>query len=130
MVENQHVQLWIEDGIVHGIYKKNCIITLEVAKEIVALRLKLQAGKSYPGIAYMLEGNSVFTPEARKFLAKEGYEGATRVALVTTSLARAVIANVFITIDKPPKPTKLFVSKEKALQWLKKADHPHYAQMN
>ncbi len=119
MVENQHVQLWIEDGIVHGIYKKNCIITLEAAKEIVALRLQLQAGKLYPGLAYMLEGNSVYTPEARKYLATEGYAGATKVALVTTSLMKAVIANIFIAIDKPLKPTKLFASKEKALQWLK-----------
>ena len=119
MVENQHVQLWLEDGIVHGIYKKNCIITLEAAKEIIALRLQLQDGKLYPGIAYMLDGNSVFTPEARKYLAKEGYSGATKVALVTTSLARAVVANIFISIDKPPKPTRLFASKEKALHWLK-----------
>ena len=119
MVENQHVQIWLEDGIVHGIYKKNCIITLEAAKEIVSLRLKLQAGKLYPAIIYMLDGDSVFTPQARKYLAKEGYEGVTKAVLITTSLARAVIANVFITIDRPLKPTKLFTSKEKGLQWLK-----------
>ncbi len=119
MVENQNIQFWIEDGILHGLYKKNCMVTLEAAKEIVKLRLSMQGDKTYPCIAYLLEGEGVFKSDARKFLAIDGYIGVEKLAIITTSSVKAVIANVFITIDKPIKPTRLFTSKQKALLWLK-----------
>ena len=119
MVENQHVQIWIDDGIVHGIYKKNCVVTHETAKEMVELRLQLQAGKLYPCIVYLLEGNGIYRPDGRKYMAKQGYEGMTKLAIITTSPAKTVIANIYIAIDKPVKPTRLFTNKESALKRLK-----------
>ena len=121
MVENQHVQFWIENAVLHCIYKKNCIITLEAAKVVIALRLQLQEGKSYPCICYVLDGSSVFMPEARKYLAKHGNEGIDKLALITTSSVKAVIANLYIAIDKPNKPARLFTNRENALKWLELA---------
>ncbi|MBC7450216.1 MAG: STAS/SEC14 domain-containing protein [Cytophagales bacterium] len=110
---------WIEDDIVFCIYKKDCIITFEDAKKMVQARLKAQKGASYPGLAYVAERVTI-TPDARKYFANEGYEGVTKVALITLSPLKVIIANIFIKIDKPLKPTRLFTNKEEAVRWLKK----------
>ncbi|MBC7450215.1 MAG: hypothetical protein H7259_01860 [Cytophagales bacterium] len=118
MYEDKEFQMWLQDGVLHLIYKKDIIITLEVAKRIVSTRLLLQEGTSYPGIAYMNEF-TVATPEARKFLAKEGYEGVVKAAVITYSKIRTVIVSMFIMFDKPLKPTRIFTNREDALKWLK-----------
>ncbi|MBC7450214.1 MAG: hypothetical protein H7259_01855 [Cytophagales bacterium] len=76
-------------------YKKNCIVTLELAKEIVALRLRVQNGVSCPGIAYVDE-SVIMTTAARKYLANEGYEGVSRAALISTSKMKGIMINVFL----------------------------------
>jgi hypothetical protein len=117
-VENDHVKFWIEDEVVHGFYKKGCILSLKAAKEVVALRLKLQKGRTYKGLVYVTH-IKVVGDDAKKFLAKEGYEGVEKAALVSNSVFMTMLGNVFISFNKPIKPTRLFSNKEDALKWLK-----------
>lgn len=114
----ENLQCWIEDEMVHAYYMHGCILTLEFAKELVALRLSLQGGKDYPIVAYV-EDSVVINPDARKYLAKEGYNGVSKVALITNSKIKTVFINIFISIDRPPKPTKLFTDKMAAIRWIK-----------
>ncbi len=58
------------------------------------------------------------TPEARAYMAKEGYEGLEKLAMITNSTMLTVIGNLYITMNKPVKPTGLFSNKEDALKWL------------
>jgi hypothetical protein len=117
-VENDYVKFWFEEGIIHGYYKKDCIISLKAAKEIVGLRLKFQQGKTCKGLIYITHIKMV-TADAKEYLAKEGYEGIEKAALISSSFFTTVIGNVFISINKPIRPTRLFRKKEDALEWLK-----------
>jgi hypothetical protein len=48
--------------------------------------------------------------------------GATLVkagALITGSAVNKTIGNIFLSIDKPLVPTKLFTNEESARQWLR-----------
>ena len=117
-IENEHIKIWIEDEIVHGLYKKSAIIGLKAAQDVVALRLKIQNGKSYKGIAYTSH-MGVVSPEARKYLAAAGYEGIEKAAIITNSHMSNLIGNLFILSNKPPKPTRLFKNVEDAVKWLK-----------
>jgi hypothetical protein len=59
------------------------------------------------------------TPEARTFLAKADsnpYSSAT--AYITKTLAEKLLANAFIHFNKPVRPTKMFTSEAKAIEWL------------
>jgi hypothetical protein len=117
-IENDHVRIWLENEIVHVLYKKGAIIGLKMAKEIVALRLELQKGNSYDAIAYINDVATV-SPDARSYLALEGSQGVKKVALITNSSISTLLGNIFIQINKPPRPTRLFKNKEAALKWLK-----------
>jgi hypothetical protein len=117
--EFSHSIFWIEDDILHASYKKDIsIISLEKAKEIVKKRLEIQEGKSYLGIVF-IHDSTVISAEARRYLANEGYAGVIKAAIVISSPLKAAMANVFIMIDRPLKPTKLFTNKEEAIKWLK-----------
>jgi hypothetical protein len=119
MVENQYIQIWMEDDIVCGCYKKSALLGLEGAKAAVDLRLKFQNGKSYKGLAFITHVK-VLTPEARKYLSEAGYIGVEKAAIIANSPIAILLGNLFILINKPPKPTKLFKDKEDAIKWLKK----------
>jgi hypothetical protein len=59
------------------------------------------------------------TPEARKFLAKaESNPYSSAAAYLTKTLAEKILANAFIRFNKPVRPTRMFTSEAKALEWL------------
>ncbi|WP_018343737.1 hypothetical protein [Cytophaga aurantiaca] len=117
--EFSYSDFWIEDEILHGTYKKdNSIISLETAKEIVKKRLEIQQGKPYLGLVF-LHDSIVMSAEARKYMANEGYAGVIKAAIVISSSLKAIMANVFIMVDRPLKPTKIFTSYADAIKWLK-----------
>ena len=41
------------------------------------------------------------------------------MALLIKSPVSKVLGNIFLGINKPPYPTKLFTDKEEAIKWLK-----------
>lgn len=117
-IENNVIKLWLEDDVIHLVYKRDCIISLDAAKEIVRMRLEYQKGLSYKGIAFISLIKTV-TPEARQYLAKEGSNGVTKVALIVSSSFTTILGNLFVSINKPLVPTKLFSTKEEGMKWLK-----------
>ena len=117
--ENENIKIWKEEEVIYSLYKQNAIVTLDAAKEIVKQRLLFQNFEEFPFIAFLSQDVKIITPEARKYFAMEGYEGISKMAIVTNSTMKAILANIYITIDKPVKPTKLFKSEEEALIWLK-----------
>lgn len=56
--------------------------------------------------------------EARAFAAQTKNDGSTASAFIITSTANKLIGNFYININKPDKPTKIFSSEEKAIEWL------------
>jgi hypothetical protein len=117
--ENEFVSIWIEDGILYCLYKKDAVIGLEAAREIVAMRKKVVKGVSYPALAF-IKNLKVVSKEARKYFAEEGTEGMTMGALLTDSGFSKILGNLFLAIDKPKMPVRLFTNIEEAIIWLKK----------
>jgi hypothetical protein len=116
-VENDIVKFWIEDDIIYCLYKKGSILTKESAKEVIKLRLDFQQGKTYKCLTYATQ-MEMTTPEARQYMAREGYEGLEKVALIVHSGMLTLLGNMYIMVNKPVKPTRLFYNKEDALAWL------------
>jgi hypothetical protein len=98
------------------VYKKQSIITLKAAEEIVAQRLEWQEGEIYNGIAYV-DNIELITPEAKAYMAATGFKGMNYLALIVNSKFKTLLGNLFITFDKPIIPTRMFQRKEDALKW-------------
>jgi hypothetical protein len=117
--ENDYVAFWMEDGILTGMYKKDVVIGLEAAKEIVALRKKFTLGVAYPALAYIKYVKTI-SKEAREYFADEGTDLLVKLALVTDSGFSKILGNIFLELDKPLTPTRMFTNKEEAVEWLRK----------
>jgi hypothetical protein len=115
--ESPHVSMWLDGDIMCARYVKNLKMTLDVAKSCVGARLFFAKGKSYPLLVDMTGIKSV-TADARKYMATVGVTWVTAGALITGSSLSKTIGNIFLAIDKPAVPTRLFTDEEKARQWL------------
>jgi hypothetical protein len=115
--ENPYVTMWMDEDFLCARYKKALHMTLEIAKSCVGARLFFAAGKSYPLLVDM-QGIKSVTTEARKYMASVGAMGVTAGALITGSQISRAIGNIFLAIDKPAVPTKLFTDEQKAREWL------------
>jgi hypothetical protein len=78
----------------------------------------LANGKKY---LKLVEGNKnvSVTKEARDLsAAMKEWDNSIAVALVVKSMTNKIIANFYINFNKPAVPTRIFTTKEKAIEWL------------
>ena len=99
------------------LYKKDAVVGLQAAKEIVALCEKLAQGKVYPPLVYVKHLKVVST-DARKFFATKGGPN-IRGAIIADSGFSRILGNMFLVLDKPLTPLKMFTDKDEAIKWIK-----------
>src|SRR5687767_6969851 len=115
--ENEYMEVWLENGIVTGVYKSNTIDIVS-AKECVSIRLKVSNGKPSPTYLDARKVKSI-SKEARDYFASdEGRREMTACAIVVESAVGRFLVNFFLQINKPPVPIKFFSDKEDAVKWL------------
>ncbi len=122
--ETDYMEIWIEQGIICIVFKKNLILSEEIAKDMVNERLKISNGVIRPLFADISELASVDI-KARKYLA--GEEAARFIsagAIRVNGLISKLAGNIFLSVDKPLVPSKLFTDRDKAIEWLKKYRKP------
>ena len=115
--EIPYVTMWIDGPIMYCKYVDDLHLSLEVAKTCVEGRIYFSKGKSFP-LFIDMTGIKSTTREARKYMASMGATLVTAAALITKSPVSRTIGNIFLKIDKPQVPLKLFTSEEKAREWL------------
>lgn len=111
------VTLWMDDGILCCRYSDNLHVSLDVAKACVESRIFFAKGNSYPLLIDM-KGIKSTTREAREYMASVGVTLVKAGALITGSPFNRMLGNIFLTIDRPPVPTRLFTNEVAARQWL------------
>ncbi|MCR6640988.1 MAG: hypothetical protein NVV82_18845 [Sporocytophaga sp.] len=114
--ENDLIKLWIEDGILWAEYKE-IILNTEEAKKIVSDRILFQNGTVYPAIADIRKIKYI-NKGANEYLSKEGNILVHCVAVIVESHVSEILGNFYLKLSKPPLPTKLFRSAEKAKAWV------------
>lgn len=116
--ENPYVTLWIKDNILFCTYKNKLRIDLNIAKECVAFRLEYTKGVSYP-VYVDMKGIISVTREGREYFSLEGSKLIKAGAFMVNSPLAKIIGNIFLTVNKPPVPAKLFTNEADAINWLK-----------
>lgn len=108
-----------DDGILRIKVLEGADITLENIKKNFEVYKELLGDKK---ALLMIDSRAKynFTKEARIFTAKNQM-GLNRVAVahVIGSFANRWIISIYVRINKPVVPTKMFSSEERAIKWLK-----------
>jgi hypothetical protein len=110
-------ELDLKNNTVFAFFPKGLKVDLEMAKQILLERLKLQQGKAYP-LMLTLGGLISNTTEARKFMIEKGTEGISKGAIIVRKKYEEIVINVFLAVDKPLVPVKVFLNDSEALLWL------------
>lgn len=121
--ESTYAIFRIEDSILYGTIKAGVTIDLEAAKHIGQARRAFLKGRSYPAIAN-IRHVELITKEARNYLEKEAIiektqSGVTAVAVLVRNRLTVITANLFMKIVRPKTPTRVFMTREQALKWVK-----------
>lgn len=116
---NDYSEFWIEDGILHFVYRPNILIDRKAAEKIVRDRIRFQNEKAYPILCDLRNIRNV-EKEGRDFLAQQGSILAKAVALLIEPFFSEMLSQIFIETSKPNVPTSLFTSEMQALKFLEK----------
>lgn len=103
--------------------------TEALARKGFERRLALAKGHK---LLLLVDGRNVkeVTSEARKFLASQAEEGLLAVALWIKSPVERMIANIYLSWNKPRNPTCCFNSRDKAIAWLQRQEQLAQNSMN
>ena len=117
--ENEFVRLQLINGIIHMSYASNTIITLDMAKVIVEERLRITGGIPRPILGDAREVVTV-NRATMSFFAKDEKSllFVSAIGILIRDKLQKFLGNVFLKIDRPVAPSKLFTQHEKALLWL------------
>lgn len=111
-----------EDGVIVQRLRDNARQTLADAKENVEAYLTLCVSTKHP---CLIDGRAALTaePGVREYYARpEVAERTLAAALLVGSSAMRVIANLFLTVNKPIMPTRMFTVEHEALAWLRRME--------
>jgi hypothetical protein len=116
--ENQYAIVWKEDEIIMAVFKSDINLDLEGALEAVKLRKTLTTDKDYPMLVDIRNIKGA-NKEAREYMgSKDAAEGVSKAAIIIDSNFSMYIGNLFLALNKPEAPTKLFTEKSAAVKWL------------
>ena len=112
-------QVWMTDnGIFHAIFDTNVNLTLEEAKEIIALEKKLSGGNRHPAFVDIQKVKTVHQDARQYFASDSAAEIQVAAALLIGSPVSRAIGNFFLRLNKPILPVQMFTDKKQALHWL------------
>lgn len=119
-LETKYVNFLVENGILIATYAPNLIISLDIAKEMVEERIRFSDGITFPILVDLRGLASIDTLSRKYFTTERALKYTSAGALLVESLISKLAGNIYITVDRPALPAKLFTDKNKAIRWLTK----------
>lgn len=118
--ENDFCWMRVSNGILFVKFKPGLVINVEIAKQMYYDRLKFSNGISRP---LLLDGRNFVSMDRatmKYYKTKEVTQCITAAAFLTGNALTSLAGNLFLTLEKPLIPTKLFTDEKKAVEWLEK----------
>ena len=110
---------FIQDEILNLVYKKGISVDLDNVKENLKLRQSFQKGKK---LLVLIDVTEVwdYSSDAKEFAASQDVADLSiaQAIIIGRSLPTIILANFYIKVNRPKVPTKLFGSRESAIDWL------------
>jgi hypothetical protein len=110
----------LDDDIVRIVIREKDIVTAKEAGAMNDAIGELSGGKEV-FVMILAEDAAQFDKSAREFSASAAGTIFTKAdALVVRNLAHRILANFYISFNKPLKPSRVFNSEEEAIAWFRK----------
>ncbi len=118
----------IEHGVTFRIYK-NRIFHVSIPKDMKIGKTVIECGYRFLDLhgagrfynLYEFDSFADVEPEVREWAADTSGNNYTYCdAIVIRNLAQKIMADFYIKVNKPKMPTKIFYSKDKAIEWILK----------
>lgn len=107
------------DGVMHIHYKAVDEFSVDDLMDIINGLYRIGKGKKFLNLM-TFEKFFIVEKGVREVAATEvGSRYSAADAIVVKSTALKLLVNLYIALNKPNRPTRLFDSQEKALEWLK-----------
>ncbi|HSZ25769.1 MAG TPA: hypothetical protein VK766_08635 [Cytophagaceae bacterium] len=116
-MENEWVYIEIRGHYIYVRYKPNTLLDLDAAKKILQDAVDFSGDKIYPALTDIRE-MPAHSKEVRDYFAIEGSETTFANAIIVSSSFSRILANFFLTLNKPKIPTRIFSDSAKAAKWL------------
>ena len=119
VIETRISRKWLdEDGILRIIMLPKVAVTLPDVKADMATYEQATGGKKCPVLVDIRDLKSM-DREARAFGSANGPEHLLAAALLISSPVSRVIGNLFLGLNRPSIPIRLFTSEVEAVEWSK-----------
>ncbi len=116
-LENDWVWMEIKGHYFYTCYKPGTNLDLNAAKTIIRDATTLSQDILYPALTDIAD-MPAHPKEVREYFAKEGSHNAIAHAIIVSNALSKLLANFFLTLNKPIVPTRLFTDVSKAAKWL------------
>jgi hypothetical protein len=81
--------------------------------------VELNPAADYP-VIFETQGFVSITKEARELAAsREMAKDVAAMALIVNTMATRILANFYLKVNKPMRPTRMFTDMQKAIEWCK-----------
>ena len=119
-IETEIADIWIDsERIIHMNFKDSEYHGIDEAKSITKAHNLLADGTPCPVLANIQSVSVGADRYARKhYVSEEGSSMKTAMAMVVKSPVQRMLGNIFVKINRPPYPTRLFSKKQDAVVWL------------
>ena len=120
----KHITIWADDShpdMIFGIYSPKLEIDIHIAKELVDNRLDYTGGRPAYTLIDFTNVKSV-TKEARDYMnsPEGGLRGLLGGAFLSNNVVATLFVNLYLKVNIPTIPAKMFTNKVEAINWLKK----------
>lgn len=119
-VKTKYAEYIIEDEIMYITFRPGLVITESTAKEMTEDRITFCKKKHMPLFVDSTGLSSIDTLSRKHFASEEALKYIQAVGILAESLISKLAGNLYITVDKPKVPVKLFNSKMAAVKWLRR----------
>ena len=104
------------DGIVQLVWNPRTTVLLEDATAALQAMAQLTRGRRSPLLVDMCETGPLDRPTRAELTRRSDLQSA--VALIVGTPLTRMMANFFLSVNKPPYPTRMFDDEASALAWL------------
>ena len=118
LIDNAYTKMWIENGIMHSIFKPNLVMNVGVAKILVQDLLKISGDRNWLLFFDITNLVSVDLESIQYLSTTEALCNITAGAIFTTAPIARFAGKLFVDLNRPKPPAQLFSNKTEAIAWL------------
>ena len=121
IIRTRIADVWMDsEQTTHMHFKPTNRHNIEDAREVVSAHNSLTEGVKTPVLADLRNVTTGANRQARKYYTlEESCRSKLGMAMLVQSPVQRMLGNLFVKINKPPYPTRLFSDEEEALIWLR-----------